>query len=99
MTPGRRGPGGGHRPQRLPQPDQQRAGLPGHLPGGAGRAGQRHQRGDEDGRRHGPGLRHPGGGAVRGEHHPQALRSPSVPAVAAAVAEAARKTGVARKLS
>ena len=67
------------RPQRLPQPDQQRAGLPRHLPGGAGRAGQRHQRGDEDGRRHGPGRRHPGGGAVRGEHHPQALRPPCGP--------------------
>ena len=30
---GRRGGGGGHRPQRLSQPDQQRAGLPRHLPG------------------------------------------------------------------
>ena len=28
----------GHRPQRLPQPDQQRAGLPGHLPRRPGRA-------------------------------------------------------------
>ena len=72
-------PGGGHRPQRLPQPDQQRAGLPGHLPGRPGRAGQRHQRGDEDGRRPGPGRRHPRRGALRGQHHPQALRPPRGP--------------------
>ena len=43
--PPRRGPpvraGRRHRAQRLPQPDQQRAGLPGHLPRGARRAGHR----------------------------------------------------------
>ena len=76
---GGRSPGSGHRPQRLPQPDQQRAGLPGHLPGRPGRAGQRHQRGDEDGRRPGPGRRHPRRGALRGQHHPQALRPPRGP--------------------
>ena len=66
-------PGGGHRPQRLSQPDQQRAGLPRGVPGRAGCAGQRHQRGDEDGRRPGPGRPDRGGGAVGGEYHPQAL--------------------------
>ena len=34
---------GGHRPQRFPQPDQQRLRIPGHLPRRAGRARQRHQ--------------------------------------------------------
>ena len=41
-APGRRAPvrrGGGHRALRLPQPDQQRAGVPGHLPGRLRRAG------------------------------------------------------------
>ena len=37
----------GHGPQRLPEPDQQRAGLPGHLPRRAGRPRARHRRGDE----------------------------------------------------
>ena len=36
-----------HGAQRLPEPGQQRARLPVHLPGRAGRAGQGHQRGDE----------------------------------------------------
>ena len=48
---GGRGQGGFHRPQRLSQPDQQRSGLPRHLPGCVRRPRQRHQRGDEDGRR------------------------------------------------
>ena len=37
-----------HRAQGLSEPGQQRAGLPLHLPRRAGRAGQHHQRGDED---------------------------------------------------
>ena len=48
---GRRRGGGLHRPQRLPQPNQQRPGLPRHLPGRFGRTGQRYQRRDEDRRR------------------------------------------------
>ena len=44
-----------HRPQRLPQPDQQRAGLPLHLPRRARRARPHHQRRDEDRRRRGAG--------------------------------------------
>ena len=38
-------------PQRLPEPDQQRAGVPGHLPRRAGRPRARHRRGDEARRR------------------------------------------------
>ena len=69
---GRRG-GRGLRPQRLPEPDQQRAGLPGHLPRRAGRARERHQRRDADGRflRHClAGLRR---GAVRRLYHAQGV--------------------------
>ena len=55
---GGRSQGGLHRTQRLPQPDQQRPGFPGHFPRCSGRAGQRYQRGDEDGRCHGVGLHH-----------------------------------------
>ena len=48
----RRGKGGRrkgrfHRPQRLSQPDQQRARVPRHLPRRVRRARERHQRGDE----------------------------------------------------
>ena len=45
---------GGDGPVGLPQPDQQRAGLPGHLPGCLRRSGHRDHRGDEAGcsRRH-----------------------------------------------
>ena len=41
----------GHRPLGLPEPDQQRPLLPGHLPRRAGRARARDHRGHEDGRR------------------------------------------------
>jgi hypothetical protein len=41
----------GHGPQRLPQPDQQRAALPGHLPRSARRARPGRSRGDEARRR------------------------------------------------
>ena len=42
---------GGHRAQRLPQPDQQRLVLPRHLSGCARRRRRPHHRGDEAGRR------------------------------------------------
>ena len=45
------------RPLRLPEPDQQRARLPGHLPRRARRARERDQRGDEARRRRGARLR------------------------------------------
>ena len=54
--PARRGPSRAagrdhrHRPQRLPEPGQQRPRLPVHLPRRARRARDRGQRGDEDGR-------------------------------------------------
>ena len=77
-----------HRPLGLPQPDQQRAGLPLHLPRRARRAGLDHQRGHEDRRRQGAGRAgargraRPGGrrlprpaGQVRpGLHHSRAVR-------------------------
>ena len=48
-----RGAGGwcsryGYRTQRLPEPDQQRSGIPGHLPWRTGRSCKRHQRRYED---------------------------------------------------
>ena len=78
-----------HRPQRLPQPGQQRAGLPLHLPRRARRARPHHQRGDEDRRRRGAGQAGARGRARRGRprlfrppaalragiHHPGAVRS------------------------
>ena len=78
----------GHRPLRLSQPDQQRAGLPLHLPRRARRAGLDHQRGDEDRRRPGAGRARPRRGARPGGrrlprppadvrarlHHPGAVR-------------------------
>ena len=59
---------------RLPQPDQQRPGLPGRLPRRAGRARARDQRGDEAGR--GPGHRRRGraGGAHPGVHRPERVQ-------------------------
>ena len=56
----------GHRPLRLPEPDQQRAGLPVHLPRRARRAGLDHQRGHEDRRRRGAGRAGPRRGARPG---------------------------------
>ncbi len=97
----RRGKGGRregylHRPQRLSESDQQRARVPGHLPRRVRRARERHQRGDE-GR---------GGGSAGGlvgdelsEDYiiPAALIRASAPRWrSVAVAEAARKSGVAR---
>ena len=69
---GRRRGGGLHRPQRLPQSDQQCAGLPRRVPGGAGRPGQRHQRRHEAGRRQGSG-RAGRRRSLRRLHHPRRL--------------------------
>ena len=63
-----------HRPQRLPQPDQQRAVLPGHLPRRARRRRHHHHRGHEAGRGRGHRL---GGGRGRAQprlHHPVGVR-------------------------
>ena len=62
-----------HWPERLSEPDQQRAGLPRHLPRRVRRARERHQRGDEDGG--GRGARRPdrAGGALGGLHHPEGV--------------------------
>ena len=46
-----------HRPLRLPEPDQQRAGLPGRLPRSAGRPVPHRQHGDDARRRARPGRR------------------------------------------
>ena len=61
-------------PLGLPQPDQQRALLPGRLPRRPGRARPRHHRADED--RGGPRDRgdRRGQRAARGLHHPVGLR-------------------------
>ena len=76
---GRRGQGGGHRPVRLSQPDQQRPGLPRHLPRRLRRPGLGDQRRDEHGRRPRPGRSHLRRGALRRLHHPQGLRPPGRP--------------------
>ena len=64
----------GHRPLRLPEPDQQRALLPRRLPRRPRRRRPADHRGDEDGggARHRRGRRRRGPG--RGLHHPQRLR-------------------------
>ena len=64
----------GDGPLRLSEPDQQRALLPGHLPGGARRRGAPNHRGDEagGGQRHRSGG--PRGGPERELHHSQRLR-------------------------
>ena len=64
-----------HRPQRLRQPDQQRAGLPLHLPRRARRARPHHQRGDEGRRRRGAGQARARGRARRGR--PRLFRPPA----------------------
>ena len=70
---GGRSQGGVHRPQRLSQPDQQRAGLPGHFPGCFRRSGQRYQRGDEGSRGQRSGRSHFRRGTERKLHHPRGL--------------------------
>ncbi len=81
--PGARGPargdlrGGGHHGDRtlgLPEPDQQRARLPGRLPRRPERPRAHDRRADEAGRRPGPRRRHPRGGAARRVHHPERLQ-------------------------
>ena len=64
-----------HRPQRLRQPDQQRAGLPLHLPRRARRARPHDQRGDEGRRRRGAGQARARGRARRGR--PRLFRPPA----------------------
>ncbi len=80
----RRRRGHRHRPLRLPEPDQQRARLPRHLPRRARRARADDQRGDEAGRRRGDRLRHRRGRAARRLRHPERLQPPGHDAVAAA---------------
>ena len=88
----------GHGPQRLPEPDQQRAGLPGHLPRRAGRARARDRRGDEARRRARDRRRDPGGPSSGRSTSSRASstarsrrRSPT------AVAAAAIESGIARR--
>ncbi len=64
----------GHRALGLPQPDQQRPLLPGHLPRRARRPRAGHHRGDEDGRRAGHRPDHPRVRAARGLHRPLGLQ-------------------------
>ena len=93
--------GGGVRPHRgdgplgLPQPDQQRAVLPGHLPRRAGRARADDHRGDEDGG--GAGHRRPVDESELREDYiiPSVFNRDVSPAVAAAVAEQAKEQGAA----
>ena len=73
------GAGGGHRPVRLPQPDQQRAGVPRHLPGRPGRPRPGHQRRYEGGGGQGHRQPHPRKRAAGGQHHPLRLRPPGGP--------------------
>ena len=87
----------GHRPQRLPEPDQQRAGLPRHLPGRA-----RRRRHDDHRAHEGGGGRRPSPQAVPADELRPDFIVPSVfdttvaELVAAAVAEAAVLDGVTR---
>ena len=61
---------GGHRPQRLPQPDQQRAGLPRRVPRAARRAEPGHHRRHADRRRAGARGRGVTGRDRSALHHP-----------------------------
>ena len=79
-----------HRAQRLPQPDQQRAGVPGGVPGRAGRAGHPDHRADEAGRRRRDRRGGRGRRCAPDAIVPSPLDPRVAPAVAAAVAEAAR---------
>ena len=86
---------GGHRPQRLPEPDQQRARVPGCVPGCAGRRRPPHHREDEGGGGRGDLL----GGGRRSRGRPHRARAcwtrGSAPAVAQAVAAASERLGSA----
>ena len=78
-TPGRRQGGrrarGLHRPQRLPEPDQQRAGVPGAVPRRLRRPRERHQRRDEDCGLPRAGQPHLRRGTERELHHSRSVRS------------------------
>ena len=63
-----------HRPLRLPEPDQQRALLPRHLPRRARRPRPRDHGGDEDGGRARHRRRGAGERPARGPHHPLPLQ-------------------------
>ena len=97
---GDRGPRRGRRdrPLRLPEPDQQRARVPGRLPRRARRARVDDQRGDEARRRRGDRRgRQAGRARARSTSIPSVFNRDVAPAVAAAVAAAAEATGVARR--
>ena len=64
----------GHGPLRLPEPDQQRARVPGHLPRRAGRARAHDRRVDEARRRPRDRGRDPGVGPRPRVHHPQRVQ-------------------------
>ena len=66
--------GDGHRAQRLPEPDQQRAGLPGHLPRRARRQGNRHHREHETRCRQGDRRVGHRRATVRDVHHAPGVR-------------------------
>ena len=84
-----------HRPLGLPEPDQQRPLLPGHLPRRARRPRPRHHRGDEDGRRARDRRDRRRRRAARGLHRPLRLQPPVADAVADAVAAQAKEQGAA----
>ena len=101
----------GHRAIGLSEPGQQRARVPVHLPRRARRPRLQHQRRDVPGRHVRPGRAGQGRrarvrrGGVRGQApalragvpDPDAVRPPGSDSEASAVAEAAMRTGVARK--
>ena len=78
-----------HRPVRLPQPDQQRAGLSLHLPRRPRRAGLHHQRGHEDRRRQGAGR-----AGARGRARPGGRRLPRPAGRATAPTTSSRRRSI-----
>ena len=93
----RRRRGDGDRPLGLPEPDQQRAGVPGRLQGRARRPRAHDQRGDEARRRARDRARDPRGRAAPRLHHPERLQPPGRGGGGRAVANAAVASGVARR--
>ena len=85
-----------HGPQRLPEPGQQCAGVPRHLQGRTFRPRTGHQPPDEDGRREGHRRLIPEDELNEENILPKAFDPRVAPAVADAVAQAARESGVAR---
>ena len=87
----------GHRPLRLPEPDQQRARLPRHLPRRPRRRRAADHRGDEAGRRQGNRRwRSPRTTSPRTTSSPASSTAKSRPKVAEAVVEEAKRDGIAR---